>query len=137
MPSEAPIEIFECQKCGQCCLGFGGTYVTPEDVQSISAYLGIGSEEFVSRYLAPSGNRRVLVQGKDGKCIFFNGLCSIHPVKPKMCKAWPFIKPVLADVFNWKIMAGSCPGMKTDVSDETVRACVQDRIREMESEGNC
>jgi hypothetical protein len=46
-------------------------------------------------------------------------------VKPRMCSEWPFIKSVLVDVKNWHIMAGSCPGMRTDVIDNMIEACVR------------
>jgi Fe-S-cluster containining protein len=68
----------------------------------------------------------VLAQGEDGYCVFAHrALCRIHPVKPRMCRAWPFIESVLRHPGNWKIMAGACPGMRTDVSEDTVVRCVK------------
>ncbi len=32
-------EIFDCKKCGDCCKGYGGTFVTEQDIKAISAYL--------------------------------------------------------------------------------------------------
>ncbi|MEZ4524987.1 MAG: YkgJ family cysteine cluster protein [Desulfobacterales bacterium] len=71
-----------------------------------------------------SGSRPVLAQS--GYCVFWKEkICTIHPVKPRMCKAWPFIQSVLTDVNNWRMMAGSCPGMRTDVPDDMILACAQ------------
>ena len=124
--SIAPSDIFECCQCGECCKGYGGTFVTEDDILAISGYLGISAEDFVSEYGASSGSGLVLAQGEDEYCVFAErGRCTIHPVKPNMCRAWPFIDGVLRDPGNWYIMAGSCPGIRTDVSESTIRRCVE------------
>lgn len=117
-------DLFQCQRCGQCCRGFGGTYVTDADIEAIAAYLGCTESALRDGYLRRSGNRLVLAQRSDGYCIFWNELCTIHPVKPLMCRRWPFIPAVLKDVANWHAMATTCPGMRTDVPDEAIRAVV-------------
>lgn len=125
-PSET---IFECIQCGECCNGFGGTYVTPANIAAIADFIGADPDTFVRDYCRMSGSRPVLAQGPDGYCIFFRDrLCSIHPVKPRMCRAWPYIESVLKDPANWRMMAGSCPGMRTDVSDACILRCVREEI---------
>ena len=110
-------DIFDCQQCGDCCNGFGGTYVTQQDILNISNYIHFDPDKFVTRYCDRSGSRSVLTRGADGYCIFFDKIrqCTIHPVKPYMCKAWPFIQTVILHPENWNIMANSCPGMKKDI----------------------
>jgi uncharacterized protein len=117
-------EIFICQKCGDCCKGYGGTFVTKKDIIRIADYIGAERDTFVDKYCAVSGNRPVLAQAENGFCIFWDNLCTIHPVKPKMCKKWPFLESVLTDISNWHIMAGSCPGIKTDTPNNIVRECI-------------
>ena len=127
MPSDAlvPSAIFQCQMCGACCRGFGGTYVTPADINAIADYLGADARTFVERYCQMSGNRPVLGLASDGYCVFHReGRCGIHPVKPRMCRDWPFIETVVRDPANWSMMAGSCPGMRTDIDLEVIRDCV-------------
>ncbi|MDX9788239.1 MAG: YkgJ family cysteine cluster protein [Desulfobacterales bacterium] len=120
-----PADIFECQRCNDCCKGYGGTFVTEKDIQAISEYIGVPPERFVDAYCRFSGKKPVIAQGKDGYCVFLTADgCGIHPVKPKMCRAWPFIESVLRAPENWRIMAGACPGMRTDFSDEAIVACV-------------
>ncbi len=128
MPSDDARQgrIFECRQCGDCCRGYGGTYVADADLTAIAAHLKILKQELISRYTALSGARRLLVQGDNGYCAFWkDGLCGIHPVKPRMCREWPYLKSVIVDVGNWWAMAGSCPGMRTDVPREVVRNCVR------------
>ncbi len=75
----------------------------------------------------------MLARGVNGYCVFWKKLCTIHPVKPRMCKAWPFIDAVLTDVANWRAMASSCPGMRTDVSDDAILSCVEKEILKRKS----
>jgi len=127
-PAPEPIEdlpwLFVCQRCGQCCRGYGGTVVTDTDIARIAAYVGMAPEVLVQNHCQRSGSKLVLAQGPSGYCVFFDQRCTIHPVKPRMCRQWPFIDAVVADPVNWRIMAGACPGMRTDVSLEQVHADV-------------
>ena len=123
-----PSDIFKCTKCGDCCKGYGGTYVTAKDIKAIAAYIKTDPESFVDNYCNKSGSRLVLAQGENGYCIFWDGLCTIHPVKPYMCRQWPFIEGVLIDVNNWQIMGGFCPGIRTDIPDSVVLECVKKEL---------
>lgn len=124
-----PSDIFTCQKCGDCCKGYGGTYVNESDIESIADYIHMNPEGFVKTYCKTTKNMPVLAQRKDDYCIFWDEQCTIHPVKPRMCRSWPFIKSVLIDINNWYIMAALCPGMRTDVPENKVRECVKKELR--------
>jgi len=110
-------DIFECRQCGDCCKGFGGTYVTKQNIVDIAAYKNYDPEKFIEHYCDKSGSRYVLTLGRDEFCIFFNKTeqCTIHQVKPYMCRAWPFIQSVIDYPENWNIMANSCPGIKKNI----------------------
>jgi Fe-S-cluster containining protein len=120
-----PEDLFRCTCCGDCCRGYGGTYVGQEDLAAIAAFLHTVPGEVVRRYCRASGGRYVLGQGSGGYCVFWDGLCRIHPVKPRMCRRWPFIPSVVGEPRNWLIMAGACPGMRTDIPLSLVRSCVE------------
>ncbi|MDJ0883732.1 MAG: YkgJ family cysteine cluster protein [Desulfobacterales bacterium] len=126
--------IFDCLRCGDCCRGYGGTYVTPNDIGRIAAHIGEDPNSFQDRYCQMSGRRPVLAQAENGYCIFLKELCSIHPVKPRMCRRWPFIDAVLEDVQNWRMMAASCPGMRTDLPDAVIREHVARAIADEDEE---
>ena len=130
MPSD-PLHsdaLFKCRKCGECCKGYGGTYLTDSDIEGISRYINSDPKEFVDQFCSLSGDRPVLAQRKDGYCIFWNQICTIHPVKPLMCRKWPFLESILIDSTNWLTMADSCPGIQTDVAVDTLEKFVKQMI---------
>ena len=120
--------VFECRQCGDCCKGYGGTYVTEQDIEAISRYIETEPKHFTAKYCDFSGTKPVLAQRKDGYCIFWDQLCTIHPVKPKMCRRWPFLKSVLVDTDNWQIMADSCPGILSHAPIKMVEKCVREEL---------
>ena len=121
-------QIFDCTLCGDCCRGFGGTYLSDSDIESIAEFVSVTPEQFISDYCAKSGGRLLLRQRQDGYCIFWDTVCTIHAVKPRMCRQWPYLKSVLVDDINWRSMASMCPGIRTDVSMDKVRFCIEASI---------
>lgn len=123
---KTPEDIFECRLCGECCNGFGGTYVTEQDILKIASFIKADPATFVETYCDYSGSRPVLTLGTNGTCIFFDPKkqCTIHPVKPYMCKAWPYIKTIIKNPENWNAMASACPGIKRDIPHETLKRIV-------------
>ena len=130
-PSVSEADFFECKKCGICCKGYGGTFVTKQDIKTIASYINTGPKDFVADFCQMSGNKPLLAQAENGYCIFWEKLCTIHPVKPRMCKAWPFIEPILVDSDNWNVMARACPGIKTKVDHNTLKEFVLTQTRHL------
>jgi len=130
MPSDTILSdtLFNCRKCGACCKGYGGTYLFDNDIEVISRYIDSDPKRFVDQFCNLSGNRPVLAQRKDGYCIFWDQLCTIHPVKPLMCRKWPYLESILIDSTNWLIMADSCPGIQPDVDMKTLEKVVKQMI---------
>ena len=118
-------DLFACQRCGGCCKGYGGTYLTPSDTERISRYLGMTPERFMREVCQMSGGKPVIAQAENGYCILWDQQCNIHPVKPRMCRRWPFIESILVDAGNWHAIAAGCPGMRVDVSNDQIRKCVR------------
>jgi len=111
--------------CGDCCKGYGGTFVTQEDVEAISEYLNISPTSFLADYCQWSGKHPVIKTGLSGYCIFWDKVCTIHQIKPRMCKLWPFIEGVLVDPSNWDAMHSMCPGIQKEVNHEDLLDCVR------------
>jgi len=121
--------IFVCQRCGDCCRGFGGTFVSDGDIRRIAAYISRDPAQVRQTLCQPSGRRWVLAQAENGFCVFWDKLCTIHPVKPRMCRRWPFIQAVLVDMANWHSMGASCPGIRNDQPEALVRQIVRHEIQ--------
>lgn len=128
-----PEDFFKCKQCGNCCYGFGGTRLSSRDIKNIADYLRISPQQMIADYCQYAGKTLQLAQRKDGYCIFWDQLCTIHPVKPRMCKAWPFIENVLVDPGNWQIMAGVCAGINPDVPTERLKACIRQQLNKLDN----
>lgn len=130
-------EIFECTQCGQCCTGYGGTYITEEDTRRIAEFVNMSREAFLADYCQKAdGGMFVIAVGEDGRCIFFKENCSIHPVKPRMCRAWPFIDAVAKAPSNWEIMADACPGIRTGAPLDYVQKVVRQEQAKLDADRN-
>ncbi|BCS97123.1 hypothetical protein DSLASN_27550 [Desulfoluna limicola] len=129
-------DIFQCTQCGECCTGFGGTYMTPEDVDRIADHIGVSRDEFIETYCQVVDGMPVIALGDDGRCVFFRDNCSIHTVKPRMCCAWPFIDAVERVPSNWDLMADACEGIRTGVPHEEVRRIVRGEIDKLDEARN-
>ena len=116
---------FSCTQCGACCIGYGGTFVTRQDIERISSYIGVDPHGFVEAFCCLSGGRPVLAQRNDGHCVFWDSVCTIHPVKPQMCREWPYIESLLIDFDNWNLMASMCPGINKHAPPHVVKARVK------------
>lgn len=125
-------DIFQCTQCGECCSGYGGTYMTPGDVERIAAHIGVSRERFLAAYCQMSGDMPVIAVGPDGRCVFFRENCSIHAVKPRMCRAWPFIEAVERAPSNWELMSGACEGIQTGIPHDELRRIVREEIDKLD-----
>ena len=68
----------------------------------------------------------MLAQREDGFCHFVKDKrCSIHPVKPRICRAWPYLESVLTDFTNWEAMASVCPGINKQADPQKIIAAVK------------
>ncbi len=135
---EAP-DLFVCRRCGDCCRGYGGTVVDERDIAAIARFLKQDPEEVRAAYCLSAGKRFLLGQREDGYCVFWDGLCRIHPVKPRMCRRWPFLESLLRDPDNWRVMASVCPGIRAEAPPARVLGFTAERLRaenERAADGN-
>jgi Fe-S-cluster containining protein len=127
-----PALIFECTQCGDCCKGYGGTFIDKNDIIAISRFVGINRSRLLQDYCQYSGNKPLLAQAPDGYCIFWDGNCTIHPVKPLMCRKWPYLDSVLIEPTNWQLMASVCPGIDPDAASADVVAVIREKLAALE-----
>jgi len=110
--------VFQCQQCGDCCAGRGGIFVRPEEVTAMAAFLGLEEEEFCVRFLEHSAQgARLAIQ--DGVCVFVaDNRCRVHPVKPFICRQWPYLPILLVDEEEFEAAKGACPGLNPEGKHE-------------------
>jgi Fe-S-cluster containining protein len=130
---------FECTKCGACCRDeYLLVTVTGSDIVKIAVVLGLGPEDMLKAldfYIVsdgattPVGLERIssvaserglafmaLKKMENGDCIFLKeDLCMIHPVRPLVCKSFPFVFNESEDQRSWGLSAKKeiCPGLGT------------------------
>ena len=119
--------------CGDCCKGYGGTFVTQKDIEAISEHLQISPTSFLADYCQWSGKRPVIKTGSSGYCVFWDKVCTIHQIKPRMCKLWPFIASVLVDPSNWAAMQSVCPGIQKKVNHKELANFIRHMLAEYNS----
>lgn len=104
--------LFKCQRCGQCCEKSGLPW-DPNNIQKISEFLKMDSEDFVTRYyedIIYRKNGKIFIrpdQTRRKPCPFLgeDKNCQIYPVRPNGCKAYP----IETDFGRCGV---DCPGMK-------------------------
>jgi Fe-S-cluster containining protein len=112
--------VFHCQQCGDCCAGRGGIFVQPREVEDMAALLKLTPEEFCRRYVEASPLGPRLTVAANGFCAFLmeGNLCRVHPVKPFICRQWPFLPALLVDPDELEHAKGACPGINPACSHE-------------------
>lgn len=111
-------EIFACKQCGDCCSGRGGIHVKPEEVEQMAALLNMAVEDFCRAYVEASALGPRLTVAADGFCVFLmeGNLCRVHPVKPFICRQWPFLPALLLEPDELEHAKGACPGINPQCS---------------------
>lgn len=82
---------FKCTGCGACCRWEGKVYLTPEDIERLSARFGDPVTVFMERCTEVDRGVPVLRNKPDSSdCIFMDGdKCSVWGDHPEQCREWP------------------------------------------------
>ncbi len=116
------MKAFECKMCGECCWG-RGISVSEKEIKRMAEFLGIKEELFKTQYCVINKNGYELKTKESGYCIFLKKskkgrICAVHPVKPDLCKKWPFFKSIVSDEEEWRNAMDACPGINLNCSFE-------------------
>ncbi len=104
--------------CGKCCYG-KGIKLKDEEIKRIADFLKMTEDEFKKKYCEEKRGRYELKTDNSNFCIFLeNNRCKIHPVKPYVCKLWPFFPALLSDKEEWEMAKSACPGINRECSFE-------------------
>jgi Fe-S-cluster containining protein len=110
--------VFSCQQCGECCRGERGILVTPAEHSAMAAHLGLAPDDFAARYLVdtPMGPQ---LASRNGACVMqIDSLCQVHPVKPRICREWPYLAALLEHADEFAAAKEACPGLAADAGHE-------------------
>jgi Fe-S-cluster containining protein len=89
---------FECARCGRCCTQ-RLILLNTEDIFRMAGHFNMPVQEFMGKYgvvfakVGDNRSPRLYLQIKGDICPFFSDGCSIHAVKPLMCRLFPVLKP--------------------------------------------
>jgi Fe-S-cluster containining protein len=118
---------FRCQRSGKCC-HHNEVMVSPYDIMEMAKHLKMPSNTFFIEYCTVHIGAdshlpiAMLRQIQTGRCAFLeNNSCSIHPAKPKICRAYPLAAGTIVDPKTGKVKEGyfdvpqpGCPGTKAN-----------------------
>jgi Fe-S-cluster containining protein len=102
-------ELFECQRCGICCIGIELPHdpvSDPKRIFEIAEFLGLTVEQTIEKYygrISKDGKSWESEERKRKPCPFLTTdvdgktSCYIHTVKPTVCKLYPFDSPGMLD----------------------------------------
>jgi len=112
--------VFACQQCGDCCSGRGGIHVRPQEVEAMAELLSMAVVDFYNNYVEVSTTGPRLTVAANGVCVFLQegNLCRVHPVKPFICRQWPFLPALLVNPDELEHAKGACPGINPACTHE-------------------
>lgn len=104
---------FQCQPgCTACCRATGFVYLTEDDVRRAAAWLKMSTKEFEERYVCRTRGLLRLRKPRGSECPFLRpDGCSIHPMKPTQCRAYPFWPELVETQAAWRRAGRECPGI--------------------------
>jgi len=84
---------FECKRCQRCCEQPGSVYLKEGESERIASFLEQDVYAFVNESCdLEDRTKLVLKKREDDGCIFLTETgCSIHEVKAKQCRDFPFL----------------------------------------------
>ena len=103
---------FECTQCGRCCTGAPGyVWVTRAEVAELAKFLNVTLEKFAQRFVRKVGRRYSLIEKANNDCVFYDGGCTVYPVRPRQCRTYPFWPENLKSRHAWDELEDECPGV--------------------------
>lgn len=112
------IPVFDCRKCGTCCMGEGGIVLGPKDLTRLAVHFSMEPEIFLAQYTTLHNGKHKIRTGPDGNCLFFRTGkgCAVHDYKPDICRAWPFFRGNMVDDASLAMAREFCPGIRKDAA---------------------
>ena len=123
---------FRCTRCGNCCTGASGSVrVSEDEIEALADHLELPANTFRERYTRRlRGGDISLTEKPSRDCVFYARAhgCTVHPVRPRQCRTWPFWNSLVHSRESWEEESRSCPGMDQGehYDAETITALASD-----------
>lgn len=112
-----------CQGCSACCQGMGNSItLDPYDVYRLTTGLGKSLEQLLEREVELNVAEGIILpnlkmQGTQERCAFLDaaGYCSIHPLRPGICRLFPLGRVYEEGTFRFFLQTGECRANRTKV----------------------
>lgn len=78
----------DCSSCANCCKTTGPLF-TQSDIERISRYLRIKSQQFINQYLQIDADDDYVLQRLPCSFLDEENYCMIYEVRPKACREFP------------------------------------------------
>lgn len=123
---------FQCKACGKCCKQRTDILLTAYDLFKIAKYLGRTPADIIDRYCEVYEGHsshipivRLVPVPPDNRCPFLrNKKCSVHAMKPTICRVYPLARIHGAEGKSRYYLNGS--SCKHDTHPVTVREWIGD-----------
>ncbi len=115
----AILDLFTCQKSGNCCRCPGVVKVSESDCIKMAQRLGVTRYSFGHSYvLKRDGYQYVSTRTHRPNCFLdSHGTCQVYEQRPKMCRTYPDWPSVWESEAALLAEAEQCPGLKKAIKD--------------------
>lgn len=113
----AKVGCNDCKGCSECCSGMSDSIVLdPYDVHRLTGFLNRSFESMIGEGIALQVVDGLVLPVIDmnndrQQCVFLNeeGRCSVHPVRPGICRLFPLGRVYEEDGFSYFLQTDQCP----------------------------
>lgn len=103
---------FSCTECGECCRRPGVVVLASDEMEAIAAHLGVSVQTLIEECAIEPRGDVWWIRLRNNPCpLLVEDRCSVHAVKPRQCRAYPFWPEIVGSFESWKEEAAICPGI--------------------------
>jgi uncharacterized protein len=111
------LSSFECMNSGNCCRAEGFVSVSSVNVSKMAAILGLGVQEFLSKYTQTNNGWTRIATPKFRPSCFLTceNKCGVYAARPTHCKTYPDWPEIWRSEKELQEEINRCPGLKSAV----------------------
>ena len=93
--------------------------MTVDDLMAIYVWVAENLPDEQDKLTCFDEREGIMYLRKGEACPFFDGGCTIEPVKPVQCRAYPFWPELVNTRWDWRCESKECPGIDKGRSHST------------------